>query len=116
MGDIDFYLDQRQVDSFRAIEKNQNVPKKPLKSEKTGNSFKDQKKLKSLKNRLSSIEGRISDLEKELAEIDHSLLMDYDTTIAAPNFFNDYQKKKKTLEELMEDWEQITLALEELSL
>lgn len=116
LGDIDFYLEQRQVDGFRAIEQNQDITKKKVKSEKAGNSFKDQKKLKSLKNKLSSIESKISDLEKELAEIDHNLFMDYDTTIAAPNFFDDYQKKKETLEALMKDWEQITLTLDEFSL
>lgn len=116
LGDIEFYLEQRQVDSFRAIEKNQKEVKKTIKNEKAGNSFKDQKKVKSLKNKLGAVESKISGLEKELAELDHNLLMDYDATIAAPNFFDEYQKKKNTLEGLMKEWEQITLTLEELSL
>lgn len=110
LGDVDFYLEQRKVEDFRAIEKKQ---KTVVKKEKVKhNSFEDQKKLKSLNNKLSTVESKISSLEKEIAEIDHDLLMDYDTTIAKPNFYEAYEKKKKDLEELMKKWEQITLELE----
>lgn len=110
LGDVDFYLEQRKVEDFRAIEKKQ---KTVVKKEKVKhNSFEDQKKLKSLNNKLSTVESKISSFEKEIAEIDHDLLMDYDATIAKPNFYEAYQKKKKDLEELMKKWEQITLELE----
>ena len=114
LGDIDFYLEQRKVDDFRAIEKEKNNKVKKVKTEKQSNSFKDQKKLKSLKNKLSSVESKISTLEKEISEIDHNLLMDYDATIAKPNFFDSYQGKKNSLEDLMSQWEEITLNLEEI--
>lgn len=114
LGDIDFYLEQRKVDDFRAIEKEKNNTVKKVKTEKQSNSFKDQKKLKSLKNKLSAVESKVSSLEKEISEIDHKLLMDYDTTIAKPNFFDSYQDKKKSLEDLMSQWEEITLSLEEI--
>jgi ATP-binding cassette subfamily F protein 3 len=61
---------------------------------------------------LSTIESGIASLEKEIAQIDHNLLMDYDATIAKPEFFDTYQSKKKKLEELMIKWENITLELE----
>lgn len=110
LGDVDFYLEQRKVEDFRAIEKKQ---KTVVKKEKVKhNSFEDQKKLKSLNNKLSTVESKISSFEKEIAKIDHDLLMDYDATIAKPNFYEAYQKKKKDLEELMKKWEQITLELE----
>ncbi len=115
LGDIDFYLEQRKVDDFRAIEKEKNNKVKKVKTEKQSNSFKDQKKLKSLKNKLSSVESKISTLEKEISEIDHNLLMDYDATIAKPNFFDSYQGKKNSLEDLMSQWEEITLNLEEIT-
>ena len=112
LGDVDFYLEQRKVEDFRAIEKKQ---KTVVKKEKVKhNSFEDQKKLKSLKNKLSTAESKISSLEKEIAEIDHDLLVDYDTVIAKPNFYEAYQKKKKDLEDLMRKWEQITLELENI--
>lgn len=114
LGDIDYYLDQRKAEDFRAIEKkNQTKPSKQKSKEKQ-NSFEDQKKLKSLKNKLSTIESDISSLEKEIAKIDHELLLDYDTTIAKPDFFDKYQKKKKDLEELMNKWEVLTTDLENI--
>lgn len=115
LGDIDYYLDQRKVDDFRAIEKKKKETGKKEKSVTKEISFQDQKKLKSLKNKLSSVESSISKLEKEIAEIDHQLLMDYDATIAKPGFFDKYQKKKKTLEDQMKNWEEITLSLEEMA-
>ena len=115
LGDIDYYLEERKAQDFRAIEKKQQVATKKEKTKPTQNSFQDQKKLKSLKNKLSTVETRISDLEKEIATIDHDLLMNYDATIAKPNFFEGYEKKKADLAELMKKWEQLTLDVERVS-
>ena len=116
LGDIDFYLEQRKVEDFRAIEKKQTVVQKKEKPQAKHIDFEDQKRIKSLKNKLSSAESDIARLEKEIAGIDHELLMNYDATIAKANFFDSYQKKKKNLESLMKTWENITLELEEFSL
>lgn len=116
LGDINFYLDQREVADFRAIERrDQPESEKPSKGQKQGDSdYKTQKKRKSLKNRLSNLESKIQEQEKDLAEIDHQLLMEYDQTIAAPGFFDDYQARKDTLERLMEEWEELSSQLETL--
>lgn len=111
LGDVDFYLEQRKVENFRSIEKKQTLEVKKSTSDKP-NSSKEQNKIKKLKNKLSSLESKIGELEKEIAEIDHNLLMDYDATIAKPNFFDKYQSKKKSLEELMASWEKLTLQIE----
>ena len=112
LGDIDFYLDQRKADDFRKIEKREKRIEIKAKVEDKENDYHTQKKIKSLKNKLSGVEKKISHLEKEIAEIDHELLMDYDSTIAQPGFFDGYQKKKKSLESLMEDWEKWSHELE----
>lgn len=114
LGDIDYYLEERKAQDFRAIEKKQNTVVKKEKVKTGQNDFHDQKKLKSLKNKLSSNESRIAALEKEIAEIDHDLLLNYDATIAEPNFFESYQKKKDDLDELMKRWEQLTIDLEKM--
>ncbi|NVN17544.1 ATP-binding cassette domain-containing protein [Muricauda sp. HICW] len=114
LGDIDFYLEQRKMDDFRSVEKgDQKKEEKPQEKIKESD-YHIQKKQKSLKNRLSGVEKKISQLEKEIADIDHNLLMDYDTTIAKPNFFDKYEGKKKELEGLMEDWETLSHELEAL--
>jgi len=115
LGDIDYYLEKRKVQDFRAIEKKQAQKRVVSNKKKATNSFEDQKRLKSLKNNLSSVESKISQLEKELAEIDHQLLLDYDKTIAQPNFFDSYQQKKKNLESLMQRWEKVSAELENAS-
>ncbi|MEY8781984.1 ABC-F family ATP-binding cassette domain-containing protein [Allomuricauda sp. XS_ASV26] len=114
LGDIDFYLEQRKMDDFRSVEKGEKKKIEKLQEKPKENDYQTQKKQKSLKNKLSGVEKKISQLEKEIAHIDHELLMDYDATIAKPNFFDSYEGKKKDLESLMEDWENISHELESL--
>lgn len=113
LGDINFYLEQRKVEDFRAIEKKEKNFQSKDKRQSKEFQVEDQKKVKSLKNQLSTVESNIAALEKEIALIDRELQLQYDKTIAKPNFFEGYQKKKKDLEKLMKNWEQITLELEE---
>lgn len=115
LGDIDFYLEQRKVEDFRAIEKKNAPSQKKEKPQEKHVVFEDQKKIKSLKNKLSNTENNIAKLEKEIARMDQDLLMNYDKTIAEHNFFDMYQNKKKELETLMKTWEKITLELEEFA-
>ena len=116
LGDIDYYLEQRAVDSLREIEKRDKtatVQKEDKKESKQ--SYEDQKKIKSLNNRLSKAEAQISKLEKEIKAIDVELAINYDEIVAKPDFFDTYQGKKKEVEKLMEQWEKITEELETLS-
>ncbi|MDX1327877.1 MAG: ABC-F family ATP-binding cassette domain-containing protein, partial [Arenibacter sp.] len=113
LGDIDYYLEERKVEDFRAIEKKSAPVKKKEKVKEEQVSFEDQKKLRSLKNKLKSTENEISNLEKKIAAIDQELLLNYDATIAKPNFFESYEKKKKDLEKLMKNWEALSMDLEQ---
>ena len=112
LGDIDYYLEQRKAEDFRKIEKGEKKIKTSSANNRTGNDYKFQKKLKSLKNKLSGTESKISELEKTIADLDHELLMNYDETSSKPNFFDEYHKKKENLEKLMEEWEQISLEID----
>ena len=115
LGDINFYLEQRNVDDLRAIEK-RDVQEKVIKEHKNKTSYDQQKKLKTLQNKVSKIEAKIAALEKEIAEIDVDLAINYDEITADPNFFNSYQLKKNTLESLMLEWETTTNAIDEFSM
>tara|TARA_B110000305_G_C19464827_1_gene657102 strand:+ start:68 stop:1948 length:1881 start_codon:yes stop_codon:yes gene_type:complete len=103
LGDIDYYLNQRKVDDFRAIEKKEKVKVNKKKSLKIHDNTS--------KKKLDNIESKISRLEKEIANIDKDLLNDYEKTIAKENFFPNYEKKKNELEDLMEKWEKISISL-----
>ncbi|MCQ0112902.1 ABC-F family ATP-binding cassette domain-containing protein [Zhouia amylolytica] len=112
LGDINFYLDQRKVEDFREIEKRDKV--KEEKKESSGAiSYEDQKKLKSLKNKLSKVESQISELEKALEKADLKLAENYDELSEDTVFFENYSKKKADLERLMQDWENISEELED---
>lgn len=115
LGDIDYYLDQREIANLRDIEKREVVKTVSQEPKSTKKSYEDQKKLKSLNNRLSKVETSINKLEREIKEIDVELAVNYDETIAKANFFDDYNKKKKNLDSLMEDWEKITEELDLLN-
>lgn len=114
LGDINYYLEERKAEDFRAIEKKSGSTEGKSERKSTEQDYKGQKKLKSLKNQLGALEIDISGLEKELARTDHDLLMNYDQVIARENFFDNYHKKKKDLETLMKEWERISLQLEKL--
>lgn len=113
LGDIDFYLEQRNLENLREAEKRTVVASKPKESNKQ--SYEDQKKLKSLNNKLSNIEAKINQLEKDIKNDDVALATNYDETASDPKFFDAYQSKKENLEKLMEEWETVQFQLEELS-
>ncbi len=111
LGDIDYYLDQRKVESLREVEKRTVVKETP--KVKKQQSYEDQKKLKSLNNKLSNVESKINQLEKAIKDIDLELEINYEEATSKPNFFDDYQKKKTDLQELMSKWEVIQLEIEQ---
>jgi len=106
LGDIDYYLEQRNVESLREIEK-RDVVKEAPKEANNKQSYQDQKKLKSLNNKLSNTESKINSLEKEIKNIDVELATNYDEVVSDPSFFDTYQAKKDQLETLMLEWETI---------
>lgn len=111
LGDIDYYLDKRNVESLREVEKRTIVKETP--KAKKNQSYEDQKKIKSLNNKLSNLESKINQLEKEIKAIDVSLETDYGGVTSQPNFFDDYQKKKSNLEDFMQKWEAVQLQIEQ---
>ncbi len=113
LGDIDYFLEQRNIENLREAEK-RTVVAKEVKAESTGGkqSYEDQKKEKSLNNRLSKIEAKINKLEREVKAIDVELAINYDQTIAKDGFFESYQAKKDEVKKLMSDWEDVTMQLE----
>ncbi|UVD80711.1 ABC-F family ATP-binding cassette domain-containing protein [Myroides albus] len=113
LGDINYFLEERNAQSMREIEKKTevaNVVDKTVKKEEQKSqslSYEDQKKQKSLQNRLSKIESEISDLEKRIAKDDERLAVDYEKMMNDATFFKDYEAKKKKIDDLMEEWESI---------
>ena len=116
LGDIDYYLDQRNIQNMREAEKRtKTVAAEKENKSSSKENYVNQKKVKSLNNRLSKTEASISKLENEIKDIDFELSINYDETILNPNFFNTYQQKKKDLEKLMENWELVTEEIDSIN-
>lgn len=113
LGDINFFLEQRNAMNMREIEKKDVVTASASKENKSV-SYEDQKKAKSLQNRLSKIESQIKQLEIDIQNDDKALASNYDKHIEDANFFVAYNKKKQELDKLLEDWETVQLEIDSL--
>lgn len=111
LGDIDYYLEQRNVESLREVEKRTVVKETP--KEKKQQSYDDQKKIKSLNNRLSNVEAQINQLERDIKKIDLELEANYEAVTSKSHFFDKYQKMKTDLQGFMDKWEAIQLEIEQ---
>ena len=107
LGDINFFLEQRNAMNMREIEKKDVVANSNSNKENKSVSYEDQKKNKSLQNRLSKIESQIKQLEIDIQNDDKALMSNYDKHIEDASFFMAYNKKKVELDKLLEDWEVI---------
>ena len=115
LGDINYFLEQRNLENMREVEKvdkkedakNKNQDKKTV-------SYEDQKKSKSLQNRLSKVESQIKDLEKNIQQDDKALASNYDKHSEDARFFMAYNKKKSDLDQLLLDWELVQEEIDSL--
>lgn len=113
LGDIDYYLEQRKLQDMRQVEKkDKSKVQKTTSAPESKEATKDRKEIKRLKNRLSKTESKITRLEKELKAKDKELAENYEKVATEPDFLSNYNKAKKKLESLMEEWEELQLQLE----
>ncbi|AOZ99742.1 MULTISPECIES: ABC-F family ATP-binding cassette domain-containing protein [Flavobacterium] len=113
LGDINFFLEQRNMENMREVEK-KDVIKTATPKESKKTSYEDQKKGKTLQNRLSKIESQISQLEKDIQHDDKMLASNYDKHIEDAAFFKAYNKKKADLDQLLLDWEVVQEEIDNL--
>ena len=112
LGDIDYFLETRQLSNLREAEFR--TTEKAVEAKSSNKlAYEEQKRLKSLKNKLSKLESKISDLESEIKKIDLDLEVNYEETIAVEGFFDQYQSKKNDLNTLMQQWEEVQMELED---
>jgi len=113
LGDIDYYLEEKKVENLREVELKTKIKvDKPLSNKL---SYDNQKKLKSLNNKLSKVESKIGLLENEIKDWDNKLEDNYDKYAKEDGFFDNYQSKKSQLDILIKDWELIQNDLSKLS-
>lgn len=117
LGDINFYLEQRKVDSFREMElertdeKTASVRQSPPSKgqpKKENLSFAEKKELEKevrrLTNKVSKLEGEIEETERLIASMDQ--LFAESGYVHRDDDFVKYQELKRSLDEKMSAWEQ----------
>lgn len=115
LGDINYFLEERNADDMRDFEQQKEavvVEKSVTIKEKKTLSYEDQKKLKTLNNRLSKAESKITELEKKISQSDLELAQNYEKLMNDTKWFSSYEKMKKELEETMIEWEQVQEEIE----
>ncbi|WP_315013527.1 ABC-F family ATP-binding cassette domain-containing protein [Capnocytophaga leadbetteri] len=105
LGDIDFYLEQRAVANFREMEQQKETLSSPTKAAANAEklSFEQQKQQKAAQNKLNKIENQIAALEEELKQMDVQM----GQGVQSNDYYKEYEQKKKMLEELMTEWENL---------
>ena len=105
LGDIDFYLEQRAVANFREMEQQKETLSAPTKTAANAEklSFEQQKQQKAAQNKLNKIENQIAALEEELKQMDVQM----GQGVQSNDYYKEYEQKKKMLEELMTEWENL---------
>ena len=105
LGDIDFYLEQRAVANFREMEQQKETLSAPTKAAANAEklSFEQQKQQKAAQNKLNKIENQIAALEEELKQMDVQMGQE----VQSNDYYKEYEQKKKMLEELMTEWENL---------
>lgn len=117
LGDIDFFLEQRNLVNLREAEKrtlHADEPTKQKNKNESQLSYKEQKKKKSLANKLSQIERDIQMLEAEIKSLDEDLAKNPESLSTQDDFYKNYEANKSKLESLMTDWESVSFDLEQL--
>lgn len=109
IGDINAFLEKRRLDDMRDVEMRDKkskaeAPKKTI-------SYEDRKKLL---RAISNAERKVERLEEEVADMEAKMAeAGFFERDDSAQFMQDYNDKKKELEEVMEEWEEAQMELDE---
>ena len=109
LGDIDYYLDKRNIGDIREIERKENIVS-PKKMDK--DSYKKMKKINSINNKIKRIETDIVELEENIKK--NNLDLEQNTSDYDEKFFEEYELRKNKLASSISKWEDLQKQLEKL--
>ena len=112
MGDINEYLRDRKVSSFKQIEEPGVKPKAVVEEKTTGDNWEkkqNEKINREVQSQISKQEKKIEKLEAEIKAIDTKLMNpeSYNEVVSDKDTFSKYEKLKTQLEEEMKKWEEL---------
>jgi len=109
LGDVNYFLEKRALDNMREVElqeteKNINEPVRE--------SINEREKKRSLKKKIQNIERKIDKKESEISELEKIMAEEgFYQKKDSIKFVEEHQKKKKELEQLIEEWEEVHVEL-----
>ena len=113
LGDINYFLEKRQIDDIRNIELKNPVSKSKVK-EKSENKLTYEAR-KALQRELQKVERKIEKLEKEIEQLEQSMLdPQFHTQPDAAEKFKQHSDKKQELDLALEEWEIVQEKVEKL--
>ncbi len=118
LGGIEYFLEQRKLDSMRMLEKRAEEKMEEKKDSSSKNSYKErkelEKQLRKTQNQLKKTEAAIEKQEKHIGELDLALAdpQKFKELSKDPDYYQSYERDKQKLEALMLDWETLTEQLE----
>lgn len=111
LGDINYFLEERNASDMRDFEQKKEqtatVSVKEVQKVEKSLSYDEQKRIKTLNNKLSKAESIITELEKKIAKADLELAENYEQLMNDSKWFAAYEKLKTDLEHTMQEWEQV---------
>ncbi|MBC8266498.1 MAG: ABC-F family ATP-binding cassette domain-containing protein [Flavobacteriales bacterium] len=119
IGDINTFLDERDLMDFKQLEKTAKKESRKQKQEEqlSYQQRKDKdRELRKLKNRISKLEKQIDNLEKELKQLDKQLAdpVQFQELSKQKGFFDKYQQNQQKLSEMVQEWENAVEQLEQI--
>jgi len=109
LGDIDYYLDKRNIGDIREIERKKSIAS-PKKMDK--DSYKKMKKINSLNNKIKRVETDIVELEENIKK--NNLDLEQNPSDYDEKFFEEYELRKNKLATSISKWEDLQKQLEKL--
>jgi ATP-binding cassette subfamily F protein 3 len=123
-GDIFDFLEKKRINDLNELNKsslnssietaNENKEKISKNKEIFEKNKEKEKELRKKRNKIKSLEEKIESLENEISVMDTKLSNAENVNLLDNNFYQDYQQKKDTLNSLMQEWETLSLELDEL--
>ena len=119
IGDINAFLQERDLSDFKELERKEKKSTKKLK-QKEQLSYQQKKdearEKRKLQNRINKLEKKIEKLEKELKQLDKKLAdaEKFKELSQNPDFFSKYERKQQNMKDLEQNWENINLKLSTL--
>ncbi len=120
IGDINAFLQERDLSDFKELERKEKKSTKKLK-QKEQLSYQQKKdearEKRKLQNRINKLEKKIEKLEKELKQLDKKLAdaEKFKELSQNPDFFSKYEQKQKKMKDLEQNWENMNLKLNTLN-